>query len=111
MIGNILSLLKYWKAGGIVIVAIFILTNIYLAHSRGEKLQALKTELKAEQTRFQTQIKQIEKIRQDEKERHDFRTKQNKKIKVAGSVPLELNGDLRAAYNGLRNRQAQALTQ
>ncbi len=100
---KILSILKYWKAGGIVLLTAGFLVSAQLAKSRGEKLQTVQETLNAERQKFSAQIKIIEKEKQDEKEREGFRRKQNRKIKLAD------NDSLRSAYDSLRDRANSAI--
>ena len=97
---NILfTFLKHWKIGGVVILTAAFLISAHLARDRGEKLKVTEQNLKEAQENFRAQIKTIEKARQDEKERNDFRKKQNRKIKLAD------DDNLRDAYERLRERQ------
>ena len=102
MINKILPLLKYWKIGGVILLIAAFLLNAHLASSRGEKLLNAETQLKEERARFQTQLKQIEKARQDDIERNNFRKSQSKKFRLAD------DDSLRDAYERLRERQKTA---
>lgn len=99
MISKLLPLLKYSKTGGVILLIAAFLLNAHLASSRGEKLLKAETQLKEERSRFQTQIKQIEKARQDDIERNNFRKNQAKKFRLAD------DDNLRDAYERLRERQ------
>ncbi|PZP56791.1 MAG: hypothetical protein DI586_02540 [Micavibrio aeruginosavorus] len=119
---NFLSLIKYWKSGGVIILIAAFLMSFHLARSRGEKLEKTTHVLETERQKFKTQLIQIEKARQDEKERNDFRKSQNKKLKLAatgipafplrqgfgGQVPGKADRSidhLRDVYELLRQRQ------
>ncbi len=115
-IGKILSLLKYWKLGGVIILIAAFLLSVHLAKSRGEKLAQATQLLEAERQTFKNQLRQIEKARQDEKERNEFRKSQNKKLKLAQSeIPAfagKADSDidhLRDVYEQLRQRQGNAI--
>lgn len=101
-INRILSLLKYWRVGGVVLLTLACLLSFHLAKSRGEKLDQAEKAIEESQQK----IKQMEKAIQDERERQDFKTKQNKKIKMAQSGAIEFAPPLRDAYDSLRERQA-----
>lgn len=101
MIQFLLPLLKYWKMGGVILLGAAFLICLHLAKSRGEKLELAEQTLKTERKNFQTQIKMIEKARQDEKERNIFRQKQNKKIRLAD------DSGLLDAYQRLREREIE----
>lgn len=100
MIDKILPLLKHWKIVGVILLIAVFLLNAHLASSRGEKLMRVENQLKEERARFQTQLKQIEKARQDDIERNNFRKSQAKKFRLAD------DGSLRDAYERLRERQS-----
>lgn len=99
-ISRILPILKYWKTGGVILLIAAFLLSFHFAKTRGEKLQETTQILNAERQKFQTQLKMIEKERQDDRERNKFRTKQAKKFKLADT------DSLRDAYDSLRERQA-----
>lgn len=96
----ILPFLKYWKFAGVAVLAAACLLSFYFARSRGEKLEIAERTIESERDKFQAQLKDIEKARQDEKERDGFRKTQNKKIKLADDAALH------DAYDGLRARRA-----
>ena len=100
------NILKYWKFSGAVILTLGFLVCFHLAKSRGEKLNQAMQTLEGERKDFATKLKLIEKAVQDEKERQNFRTKQNKRIKLAAGPVLQLGDDPGAAYQRLRERQA-----
>ncbi len=102
---QILSLLKYWRVGGIVLLVAAFLISAQLAKSRGDRLEAVQMTLDAERQKFQAQIKTIEKERQNEKERNIFRRKQAGKIRMAQSQPVSFDDNLRAVYEQLRERE------
>lgn len=102
----LISLLKYWRIGGVVILALIFLISVHLAQRRGAELREVKAALEIQQREFEGRIKMYEKTIRDDRERHEFRKKQAKKFKVADNPPVVLPDGLRAAYDSLRERQA-----
>lgn len=76
---NIIYLIKYWKAGGVILLIAAFFISAHLAKSRGEKLDIAEQALETERQKFARQLNQIEKARQNEKERNEFRKSQNRK--------------------------------
>lgn len=97
MIAILLNVLKYWKQGGLVLIALVFAMSLYLAHHRGVKLERLESDYKDLQQIHQTQIKSFEKAFKDEKNRYEFKVSQDRKLRSA---------DWRAAYDSLRQRQS-----
>lgn len=101
----ILFLIKNWKLGGVILLAAAFLISVHLAQDRGKRLEVTKQSLNAERKNFEAQIRKIEKVRQNEKKRNDFRKKQNSKIKLADDAGLH------DAYERLRERQSSRITE
>lgn len=92
-------ILRNWKTGGVILLIAAFLLNAHLASSRGERLLKIEAQLSEERSRFQAQLKQIEKARQDDVERNNFRKSQAKKFRLADDTSL------RDVYEQLRERQ------
>ncbi len=101
ILNKIIPYLKYWKIAGIGLLVLAFLLSFHFAKSRGEKLDIALQTIEEEREKFQTQLKAIEKARQDDIERYNFRKLQAKKFKMAD------DDSLRAAYDSLRARQAR----
>lgn len=110
IINRILPMLKYWKAGIVALLVIGFAVSFHFARSRGEKLVQAEQTIEQERQKFQTQLKLIEKARQDDKERNNFRKSQAKKIKLASGGETDINASLRDAYERLRERQRDYIT-
>lgn len=106
MIMQILGLLKFWKVGGAVLLALIFVTSIYLAQSRGEKLDQLEKDYAQLQKAHQAQISAYEKAYKEERERHDFKTKQDQNFRKADNGKVVFDDALRSAYDSLRERQS-----
>ncbi len=101
---NIIYLIKYWKAGGVILLIAAFFISAHLAKSRGEKLDIAEQALETERQKFARQLNQIEKARQNEKERNEFRKSQNRKIKLADDAAL------RDVYDLMRERQRNTVS-
>jgi len=108
LFSKVVPFLKYWKTGAGILLTLGFLVSFHLAKDRGEKLTIVEQTLEQERRTFQAQIKAIEKARQNDKERDNFRQSQSKKIKLAGGNPVALEPDLRDAYDLLRARRNAA---
>lgn len=97
MIGTILSVLKYWKQGGVVLLVLVFVVSLYLAQSRGAELRQIRKDYDALQQTHQAQISAFEKAYKDEKNRYEFKLSQDRKLR---------SGDWRTAYDSLRQRQS-----
>lgn len=100
MIATLLSVLKYWKQGGLVLLGLVFVVSLYLAQSRGEDLKQLRKDYKTLQQTHQAQINAFEKAYRDEKSRYEFKLSQDRKLR---------SNDWRSAYDSLRERQSHRL--
>lgn len=106
MITQILGLLKFWKIGGGVLLALIFLGAVYLAQARGAKLEQLEKDYATLQKTHQAQIAAFEKAAKQERERHDFKTMQDRKFRKAANDKIHFDDTLRSAYDSLRERQS-----
>jgi hypothetical protein len=106
MTTHILGLLKFWKIGLGVLLVLVVMGAVYLAHHRGEKLERLQKDYAALQKTHHAQISAFEKAYQIERERHDFKTMQDRKFRKAGNDKVQFDDALRSAYDSLRERQS-----
>ena len=97
---KLIPFLKYWRAGVMAALAIGFMVSFHFAQSRGERLDEANHTIEQERQKFQSQIQAMEKARQDDNERNDFRKTQARKFRLADDASL------RSAYDGLRRRQA-----
>jgi len=100
------TVLKYWKAGALALLVALALFHFHLAQTRGEKLAEARKTLDAERVLYQGKIRTLEKVLKNEQERNNFRTKQNRRLKLAQGAPLDFDPDSLDVYERLRARQA-----
>lgn len=103
---QILGVLKYWKVGGLILLVLGFLISVYLAHHRGNKIDQLEKDYKALSVRHTAQVAAFEKAYQQERERHDFKTMQDREFRKAGNDKVLFDDALRSAYDRLRERQS-----
>lgn len=99
------GLIKHWRLAGAGALAGAFLFTLWLAQERGQERDKLSEELAQARKNYTAQIRLLEQARQDQEERHEFRTRQDRKFRTAANSPVELDADLRAAYDSLRERQ------
>jgi hypothetical protein len=99
------GLLKNWRLAGAGLLAGVFLFTLWLAQERGRERNRLSIELAQAGKNYATQIRLLEQARQDQEERHEFKTQQDRKFRAATNSPVTLDVDLRAAYDSLRERQ------
>ena len=102
----ILSALKYWKIGGGVLLVLIFVGSVYLAQARGAKLEQLEKDYAKLQQTHQAQIAAFDKAIKEERERHDFKTMQDRKFRKATNDKIQFDDALRSAYDSLRERQS-----
>jgi hypothetical protein len=103
---GVILLLKHWRITAVLLLTLGWALSGYLAHHRGQELKDMRDTMQIQQNNFKTQLQLLEKARQDDKERSRFRTLQNRKFKMAEHQNLDLDPELRTAYERLRKRQA-----
>lgn len=96
---------KNWRLAGAGLLAGVLLFAFWLAQERGRERDKLREELARTGKNYAAQIRLFEQARQDQEERHEFRTRQDGKFRAAANSPVALDADLRAAYDSLRERQ------
>jgi hypothetical protein len=94
--------LKYWRAGGIVMLTLSLGFYIWLAGERGEERDRLETELK----KTKATIVLMNEAAQEREERHEFSKEQNRLFRRAENSAVSFDDALRAAYDSLRQRQS-----
>ena len=105
MSGTILLLLKHWKITVVLLLVLGWAVNGYLAHHRGKDLEEARAAMQVQHENFKTQLELLEKARQDDKERSQFRKLQARTFKTVDNESLDLGPELQSAYDRLRERQ------
>lgn len=105
-------LLRHWRLLLWTAVALAIFALCLLVISRGHRIDELQRDIatQAERiTRLQAQTKLLAAARQEDQDRHDFKSRQFQKISgAAPSAPVAMPSGVRSAYDSLRERQARS---
>ena len=102
MTAILLSVFKYWRAGGVVLLALAFGGALYLAQARGDERDRLQKELRE----AHRQMNAAAVIHAAEKNRHEIREQQNRRLRHATNPKIDLDAALRSAYDSLRERQS-----
>lgn len=98
-------LIKHWRMAGITMLVAALILSAFVSQQRARERDRLAEELERSTRSYAAQIRLLEKTRIEREERDVFRTRQNRQFRAADNPPVELDGALRAAYDGLRERQ------